>query len=79
MLTSVTEKERTISDPMELKRCSRCVMPETQEVISFNNEGVCATCQNIEFKQQNVDWDKKKKDFEELLDQYRGQHEYDCI
>ena len=48
--------ERTISDPMQLKRCSRCVMPETQEVISFDKDGVCATCRNVEAKREKIDW-----------------------
>src|SRR3989338_3368981 len=73
------KKERVVTDHMLLKRCSKCVMPETQEVISFDSEGVCATCRNIEFKQKNIDWDKKKNELEVLLEQYRGKYEYDCI
>ena len=73
------EKERTVSDPAELKRCTRCVMPETQEVISFDTQGVCATCRNVDSKHANVDWDKKRKEFSDLLDQYRGKGVYDCI
>ncbi|MEK7218335.1 MAG: N-acetyl sugar amidotransferase, partial [Patescibacteria group bacterium] len=54
-------------------------MPETQEVISFDANGVCATCRNVEFKQKNVDWEKKRKAFADLLDRYRGKGDYDCI
>ncbi len=73
------DASRVVSDPLLLKRCTRCVMPETQEVISFDANGVCATCRNVEFKQKNVDWEKKRKAFADLLDRYRGKGDYDCI
>lgn len=76
-ITPATSKG--ISDPMQLKRCTRCVMPETQEVIVFDEEGVCNTCRNIEQKQQHIDWAKKRTEFEVLLTEYRGKSEYDCI
>lgn len=74
-----SDAERTVSDPLELKRCTRCVMPETQEVISFDAQGVCATCNNVEFKNARIDWNKKRKEFSDLLDQHRGTGMYDCI
>jgi len=64
---------------MELKRCSKCVMPETQDIITFDSEGVCSTCRNVEIKQQKIDWRGKEREFLELLDQYRGKYQYDCI
>ena len=54
-------------------------MLETQDMISFDAEGVCATCRQIEFKQNKIDWNKRDEEFRVLLDQYRGKGEYDCI
>jgi len=54
-------------------------MLETQDMISFDAEGVCATCRQIEYKQTKIDWDERLKEFGTLLDQYRGQGPYDCI
>jgi tRNA(Ile)-lysidine synthase TilS/MesJ len=54
-------------------------MPETQETIIFDSEGVCSTCRNISTKQEKVDWDANKKEFISLLDSYRGKYAYDCI
>ncbi|MEK7623219.1 MAG: N-acetyl sugar amidotransferase, partial [Patescibacteria group bacterium] len=71
--------ERVISDPKLLRRCSRCVMPETQEIISFDANGVCSTCRNVAIKQEKIDWDKKKQEFLEILEKYRGKYLYDCI
>lgn len=64
---------------MELRRCSKCVMPETQEIITFDAEGVCSTCRNVEIKQKKIDWTAKEQEFLKLLDQYRGKYQYDCI
>lgn len=63
----------------ELKRCSRCVTPETHETIFFDQEGVCNVCRQQEYKQEKIDWDARKKELEELLDTQRGQGDYDCI
>lgn len=71
--------ERIISNPKELRRCSRCVMPETQETITFDENGVCSTCRNVSVKQENVDWEANKKEFLSLLEKYRGKYAYDCI
>ncbi len=69
----------SISDPKQLKRCSKCVMPETQEIITFDENGVCSTCRNVLLKQEKINWDKKKEEFIELINQYRGKYQYDCI
>ena len=54
-------------------------MPETQEIISFDANGVCSTCRNVAIKQEKIDWDKKKQEFLEILEKYRGKYLYDCI
>ena len=62
----------------ELKRCSRCVMPETWESINFDERGVCNICRNAEIKKK-IDWAKKKQEFMEIINQYKGRGLYDCI
>lgn len=63
----------------ELKRCSRCVTPETHETIFFDNEGVCNVCRQQEFKQEKIDWAAREKELHALLDSHRGKGDYDCI
>ncbi len=65
--------------PNFLKRCTKCVIPETQDAVMFNEKGVCSVCQSIEYKQTKIDWNARKKEFEALLDEYRGKYDYDCI
>jgi len=62
-----------------LRLCTRCLLPETQETIVFDDQGVCNVCRQIEYKQTQIDWDAKRKEFDELLAQYRGKYDYDCI
>ncbi len=61
-------------------RCTKCVMPETQETIHFDSEGVCSVCRQHEYK-QNVKFDgpQKKQEFDSLIQQYRDKYDYDCI
>lgn len=63
----------------ELKRCARCVIPETHETIVFDQEGVCNICRQHEYKQAKIDWEAKKEEFDELIATYRGTYDYDCI
>lgn len=62
-----------------MRYCSSCVLPETHETIEFDENGVCNICRQHEFKKDKIDWDQKRKDFEELIEEYRGKHSYDCI
>ena len=62
-----------------MRRCTKCVMLETQDMISFDEAGVCATCRQIEFKQNKIDWKTRDREFREILEQSRGKGPYDCI
>ena len=54
----------------ELRRCTRCLLPETHETIVFDREGVCNNCRGQEIKQAQLDWQSKKKEliFKAFLD-----------
>lgn len=66
-------------DKMEIKRCQSCVMPETHETIMFDSEGVCNICRQHEYKREKVDWNKKEKEFTDIVNSYKGVGAYDCI
>jgi N-acetyl sugar amidotransferase len=63
----------------ELRRCKKCLLPETHESIIFDEEGVCNICRQNEFKKDKIDWASKKKDLDELIETYRGKGDYDCL
>ena len=62
-----------------MKICSRCMIPETHETIMFDAQGVCNVCRQQEVKQEKVDWATRGRELVELIEQYRGKNEYDCL
>lgn len=62
-----------------MRLCSKCLMPETAESLTFDAEGVCSVCRQVEVKQTAIDWDKRAAEFESLVDRVRGQGDYDCL
>ena len=62
-----------------IKRCNRCGLPETYETIEFDKFNVCNICHQTLFKQNEIDWNKRKNMFLELISEYRGKYDYDCI
>ena len=65
--------------PDTLRRCKRCLLPETYETIEFDAEGICNICRSTEHKQKEVDWDERKRLLDRLIEKYRGKGDYDCI
>lgn len=63
----------------DLKRCTKCGLPETYETIEFDAAGVCNVCRQHEHKKDKIDWTGREAQFAELIEQYRGKYEYDCI
>ena len=54
----------------ELKYCTRCILPNTHETISFDSEGVCNICRQAETKHLKIDWDKRKDMLISLIFQF---------
>jgi len=62
-----------------MKKCTKCGLPETYETIEFNNFGVCNICLQREHRDESIDWESRKSMFDDIIEQYRGKHDYDCI
>jgi N-acetyl sugar amidotransferase len=45
----------------------------------FDEEGVCSICRQIEFRDEKIDWDDRRKQLDELVAPYRDKGLYDCI
>ena len=37
-----------------MRYCTKCLIPETHETITFDEEGVCNVCRQIEFKNTKI-------------------------
>jgi len=55
-------------------------MPDTKPDLFFDEEGVCDACRSAELK-KTIDWNARKKEFEELIEKYRNKSgsNYDCL
>jgi len=62
-----------------MKECTRCLTKETVDTITFDEEGVCSVCRQVEFKEDKIDWDARYKEMEGLIEQYRNKGLYDCV
>ncbi len=62
-----------------LKRCRKCGLPETYETIEFDAYGVCNICAQKVFRDQGIDWTARKTMLDDLIEEHRGKHDYDCI
>lgn len=64
----------------ELKKCGNCLLPETYETLVIDQDGKgCNMCRTSEFKQTGIDWYKRKKMLDNVIEKYRGKYDYDCI
>ena len=54
-------------------------MPETAESLTFDEDGVCSVCHQIDYKHEAIDWDARMTEFDKILEHVRGKHDYDCI
>jgi len=66
---------------MNFNYCTKCVMPNTRPDLYFNDEGVCDACRSAITKEQGIDWNTRKKEFEEIVEKYRSKNNsgYDCL
>jgi 3'-phosphoadenosine 5'-phosphosulfate sulfotransferase (PAPS reductase)/FAD synthetase len=65
------------ASPGDLRRCARCVLPETYPGITYDENGVCRLC----LDEQNRQWKPRGEEaLRKLLEQFpHGAGEYDCL
>lgn len=61
-------------------KCEKCLLPETYDTIEIaDDRKSCNLCKASESRNNNTNWDKKKKQLDSIIEKYRGKYEYDCI
>jgi glutamine---fructose-6-phosphate transaminase (isomerizing) len=75
-LPLLSKEEKLLEFPKpELRRCTKCILPETMPFINFDSQGVCNYCRN--YKLRNVP--RPKKELFDLVEPYRRSNGNDCI
>ncbi|HEY9168501.1 MAG TPA: hypothetical protein VIN72_03350 [Lutibacter sp.] len=75
-LPLLSSEEKLLEYPKpELKRCTKCILPETMPYINFDSDGVCNYCRN--YKLRNVP--RPKEELFKLVESYRRTNGNDCI
>jgi hypothetical protein len=69
--------ERIFSGDVQLRRCTRCVLPETMPFIHFDEVGICNYCRNFENRDYHLKGEMALKEFVEPFRNSSG--EPDCI
>ena len=67
---------------MKIKYCIKCLFPETKPDLAFDHDGTCSACKAAENKYQGINWEKREKEFYEIINYYRlpeGKVGYDCL
>ena len=67
--TMIQNWEILYSNETTLKRCSRCLLPETMPYISFDEQGVCSYCKDYETRGNYL---KGEKALDEFISHYRN-------
>ena len=62
-----------------MRRCKKCILPETHDTLMFDDKGVCSVCRQIEFKNEKIDWAARSQELNELIALYKNKGLYDCI
>lgn len=72
----ISEEEKLLQYPRpELKRCSKCILPETMPFIEFDKDGICNYCHNYVLKNNP----KPLSVLMKLVEPYRREGRADCI
>jgi hypothetical protein len=75
MAKSVQEEKLLHYSKMELRRCSKCILPETMPFIEYNSFGVCNYCINY----RKINQAKSSIDFESFLKVKIKNNDRKCI
>jgi N-acetyl sugar amidotransferase len=65
--------------PMKIKRCTKCLIKETVDTITFDQFGVCSVCRQVEYKKDKVDWEDRAQQMRAMIDRHKGKGLYDCV
>jgi len=75
LVLSSADEKLLVYTKHDLRRCTRCVLPETMPFINFNEDGVCNYCTN--YRPRNTP--KPKGELFALVEPFRRANGNDCV
>lgn len=75
LLLNSSEEKSLVYPRHALRRCTKCVLPETMPYITFDDAGVCNYCLN--YRPRNAP--KPKEALFDLVEPFRREHGNDCV
>lgn len=75
LILKSAEEKLLVHSPHDLRRCTRCVLPETMPYIAYDEAGVCNYCRN--HKPRNSP--KPKEELFRLVEPYRRASGNECV
>lgn len=73
--TSLSEAEMLVFPEPELRRCTKCILPETMPYIAFDSDGVCNYCHHYKVRNNP----RPKEELFELVKPYRRAEGNECV
>lgn len=61
-----------------MKYCKTCLYPEAKADLTIHEDGECSACKSYK-ERKNIDWNAREQKLIELLSQYKGNQEFDCL
>ena len=61
-----------------IRYCTQCLYPETKPDLRFDDRGTCSACVSFG-NRAAVDWPARRREFQTILERYRGEGNYDCM
>ena len=62
-----------------MKKCFKCLLPETYETIEFDQNLSCNICHSVTYIKKKIDWNDRLKQLKKIVQQYKNKYDYDCI
>lgn len=64
-----------------MKECKRCLTMESADTITFDSEGICGVCRNVEAKTNGkVNWETRRQELAAIVAKAKAlNNQYDCI
>jgi hypothetical protein len=64
-----------------LRRCTRCILPESYPDVAFDDRGICRVCREYDSKYSRIDWEARRASLRRILGRYRRSagKAYDCL